>query len=272
MKRQLLEVFENAHDAAVKVGTSGARIVRSGSRFGIFIPADVPEEFFKDSLNSMTLSTGRVSNEKGVFVYCKKPSLKEVFADECVKFLEQENVAKISSDPFAWWNNLKALFGNVLSEENHYFVFAELLIYIYLVSECRKANSAVSVVWKSCGSMHDIETSDGAQHEVKSTLSHASSVVTISSKFQMSVAANTPLKLYFVRLEPNRNDGLSINDLVVKAQTLGCDMERISAILEAQGLMSGSPKRKTRFYVSEIKCYDANHENFPRLTPDSFDR
>lgn len=271
MKDILLRFFsEEGPDCVRLVSGSEARMVRSGSRFGVFFPADITEEFFEDKLNSMTLRTGKVNATNGVFISCKDRNLKNQFADECARFLDASNLRRISADPFGWWNELKQLFGNVLSDEKCYFLFAEFLVYLLLQKQCNDAGLGVTVKWKSCAATHDIEMSDGSQHEVKSTVKRTASVVTISSQFQMSVNPSVPFFLYFLRLEPGRRDGVSIQHLLSKAASLGCDMGRIEQILLAQGLTPGSPKRKTRFAVLEAKRYDAGTGPFPKLTPESF--
>ena len=270
MKEAMLKIFGGSADAAQKVVGTEARIVKSGERFGLFVPAHIPAEYYEDHLNSMTLRTGSVNQQPGVFIYCKDSNLRSVFAGQCVDFLREDNFSAIMQDPFKWWNGLKALYGNVLADSNHYFVFAEFLTYIYLVKKYGCAAEGVKVTWKSCGAMHDIESSDGAQHEVKSTIRHSASRITISSKFQMAIGEDVPFLLYFLRVEPDRADGFSISDLMAAARALGCDMERVSTILSSQGLGDGSPKRKTKFFVSEARCYDAAGPQFPRLTPDSF--
>jgi len=270
MKAELLKVFNSKSDVALVIGETNARAVKSGLRFGIFVPANVPAEYYEDSLNSITLTTGKVHSESGVLISCKDPSLKDAFADECARFLLPDNRAAIARDPFGWWNEVKLLFGNVLSDSNHYFVFAELLIYLHLVAKYKSEGNGTTVQWKSCGAIHDIEASDGAQHEVKSTISHSSSIVTISSKFQMAMNADNPFFLYFVRIEKDRNDGVSISSLLSIATALGCDMNQIEQILSAQGISAGSPKRQTKFFVLECKRFDAGDPQFPRLTPSSF--
>jgi len=271
MKSELLHFFmESGTDSACAVRDTGAKMVRSGPRFGVFFPANISQDYFEDKLNSMSLRTGRVGDTNGVFVSCKNPALKELFADECARFLEPSNLQKIKTDPFAWWNELKTLYGNVLSSENHYFLFAEFLIYLLLHKTCKEAGAGLSVRWKSCSATHDIEMSDGSQHEVKSTVKRTASVITISSQFQMSVNPSTPFFIYFLRIEPERQDGVSIQHLIEKASALGCDMEQIDRILTAQGLTAGSPKRKTCFAILEAKKYDAGTGPFPKLTPESF--
>ncbi len=273
MRDELLEFFMTiGQDATRVIHGTGARMVRSGPRFGVFFPANISSDYFEDKLNSMTLRTGRIeaTNTNGVFISCKDPTLKEQFADECARFLEPYNLQKIGTDPFGWWNELRRLFGNVLSDENHYFLFAEFLIYLILHKDCSERRNGVNVRWKSCAATHDIEMSDGSQHEVKSTVRRSASIITISSKFQLSVDPDIPYFLYFVRLEPGRQDGVSIQDLLGKAMSLGCDMDRIEQILVTQGLTPGSPKRRTRFAVLEAKRYDVSTGPFPMLTPESF--
>ena len=227
-------------------------------------------QIFQDKLNSMTLRTGKIGGQNGVFVSCKNPVLKELFADECARFLEPSNLQRIKADPFVWWNELKTLFGNVLSSENHYFLFAEFLIYLLLHKVCRESQSGLDVKWKSCAATHDIEMSDGSQHEVKSTVRRTGSVITVSSQFQLSVNPAVPFFIYFLRIEPERQDGVSIQDLIEKAIAFECDMEQIDRILDSQGLTPGSPKRRTRFAVLEAKKYDAGNGPFPKLTLESF--
>ena len=271
MKNLLLRHFtEDGPDCTTKIEGTEARIVRSGRRFGVFFPADIPADFFEDKLNSMTIRVGQVKERNGVLVSCTDPSLKEPFADACVRFLAPTNLCKIKADPFKWWNELKALFGNVLSDDMHYFLFAEFLTYLLLHKECKDAGSGIEVKWKSCAATHDIEMSDGSQHEVKSTVKRTESIITISSRFQMSVDPNTPFFIYFIRLEPERQDGFSIQDLCDRAVAQGCDLVQIEQVLASQGLTMGSPKRKIRFAVLEAKRYDVGTGPFPKFTVDSF--
>lgn len=270
MHDEILRFFNGSGSESKLIGDKGARLVRSGARFGIFVPAAVPPDYFEDKLNSMAIRSGEINGRSGVFISCKVSALKEVFAGECARFLEDDCLQRIIEDPFSWWNELKALYGNVLADENHYFVFAEFLVFLMLHDECSKSGTEKRVMWKSCTATHDIEMSDGSQHEVKSTVRRVASVVTISSKFQMSVDPAHPFFLYFVRLEPERNDGVSIQDLIVRAGTLGCDVDGIDRLLTAQGLPPGSPKRRTRFAILEAKRFDAGTGPFPKLTPQSF--
>lgn len=270
MHDEILRFFNGSGSETRAIGGNGARLVRSGVRFGIFVPADVPPDYFEDKLNSMAIRSGEVNGRSGVFISCKVSTLKEVFAGECAKFLEDDCVQRIMKDPFSWWNELKALYGNVLEDENHYFVFAEFLVFLMLHDECSKSGREKRVTWKSCSATHDIEMSDGSQHEVKSTVRRTASVVTVSSKFQMLVDPARPFFLYFVRLEPERYDGVSIQDLIVRAGALGCDVDQIDRLLTAQGLVLGSPKRRTRFAILEAKRFDAGTGPFPKFTPQSF--
>lgn len=271
MRDELLRYFqENGADATRIIKGGDARMVRSAGRFGIFVPANVSSAYFEDKLNSMTMRTGKIGSQNGVLISCKDVELAEPFADECARFLSSENLTKIKANPFGWWNEIKSLFGNVLEDENHYFVFAEFLVYLYLHVQCQEAGRGLSVKWKSCAATHDIEMSDGSQHEVKSTIKRSSSTITISSKFQMSIDPSTPFFIYFLRLEPDRQDGCSIQDLIERASAVGCDMGSVEQILSAQGITAGSPKRKTRFAVLEGKRFDAGTGPFPKLTPESF--
>ena len=271
MKNELLQYFQaEGPDGTRTIDGTGVSMVRSGPRFGVFVPANISSEYFEDKLNSMTIRTGRIGAQNGVLISCKDRALKELFAGECATFLEASNLAKIKENPFGWWNELKTLFGNVLSDEHYYFVLAEFLTYLYLHVGCRDVGDGRTVKWKSCSATHDIEMSDGSQHEVKSTIKRTASLITVSSKFQMSINPMAPFYVYFLRFEPERQDGFSIKDLLAKALALGCDMEQIERVLFSQGLTLGSPKRNTRFALLEARRYDAGTGPFPKLTPESF--
>ena len=70
MKNLLLRYFAASRDVTAKIDGTNARVVRSGRRFGVFFPADIPADFFEDKLNSMTIRVGQVKEKNGVFVFC----------------------------------------------------------------------------------------------------------------------------------------------------------------------------------------------------------
>lgn len=266
----LKNFFSMNANASAEIPGCDAAGTRYGDSFGVFIPTVRNFGVFRDKLNVMELILGEMTfheqNTPGVFISCNKKSLGNAFIEQCVQILSSETRAKISQDPISWWQDFKALTGNVVSEQQPYFVFAEFLTYLYLVKRCAEEGKGIKVKWNSCGANHDIETSDGVQHEVKSTISHHESFIHSSNDFQLKSTDAAPLMLYFCRIDnSNPAAGVSINQLVQLAGQMGCDVEAIERILERQHLPSYSLKRQERFLPLQFLSFDVKDPLFPKF-------
>lgn len=270
-RRTWLKNFFTLHlDGAAEIVGSDAIGCRQGSVIGIFIPTVKDFGVYKDSLNVMEMVLGTMqihgAEKPGVMICCDRKDLTESFTEQCVQLLSPTSIKRISENPLGWWRDFKTLTGNVISERKPYFVFAEFITYLMLVKRYAGNANGVTVTWKSCGSNHDIESSDGVQHEVKSTISHHESFIRSSNDFQLKSTDVAPLMLYFCRIDNSDSvAGKSINDLVELAGRMGCDVGAIEAILEAQRLPSYSLERKIRYFPMQCLSYDVKDPRFPKF-------
>ena len=241
---------------------------REKERFGIFMTSRQPgNERWHDSLNNLALDINKSffspqGEQKGVFFSCADENLRAVFAVECCNLYV--NKEEFLADPKSWWENFKALTGDSIGKITTKAFFAEFATWLYL-----KKNYPCDVLWGSLKNSHDIQSVDGGQHEVKSSESRHSATITISSSMQNS-SGNGAFYYYFNRIESDREDGLSINDLLQFARSMNCDMNSIERILEKQKIFPYSDERNKKFFIEDFWRYDAKDPRFPRITLDSF--
>lgn len=243
-------------------------VINSTDFYGIFMLTPVAEnmEHIRQELNQIFMETafqlqinGRA--QYGILFACKSSRFKKYFAQLCELFILPANRISLQTTPWEWWYELEKMTGNTISQQHVSFVFSEFAAYLYL-----KEHYPVDVTWKSCGRFHDLEAQDGSQLEIKSTTYHHVSLISVSSEFQLIAAENVPFNIYFFRVEENRADGLSINDLIEIARHKRYDTDYIEEILAAQNINPLSPLRTQRFFICEVCKYDVQDPRFPKLS------
>ncbi|MDD6071616.1 MAG: PD-(D/E)XK motif protein [Clostridiales bacterium] len=235
--------------------------------YGVAIPYTCEEalsEYFSSvKLKSCTLTIDG-SDVDVLFLSCFSDELKYEFAAFCAEFVDPGDKGatrhEIIKNPVKWWKRWRELLGNTVSEHQSYSVIGEMMAYEQLVKD------GVEPEWKGPeASSHDVECKDFSV-EVKSTLKKSDAVITISSQHQLF--SEKRLYLYFCRFEKS-NEGVSINDMVERLKTLGCDQFDMEKKLERLGLENGRSIRKEKYKILEKRKYIVD-ENFPRIIKTSF--
>ena len=239
--------------------------------YGVFLDMNYPADTqrVREEMHGISMDVGypmeiQGETRRGILFYCRPEIYTPYFAQLCTFFLLPLNRDTLYQDPWEWWNELKNMTGNTIRTQNPDFVFAEFIVFLYL----KGLNGGIT--WKSCRNYHDLEAADGSQIEVKSTVCHHLSLISISSQFQLDAAENVPFDLYFCRLAENREDGVSFENLVGIAQNMGCNMHEIEHILNTQHLDAYSPQWRMKFYPCEICKYNVQDGRFPKIRMDSF--
>ena len=271
MQKALANIFAAQERSGVWNITEGFYAYREGVRFGVFMFSDCPEEErWYDSLSDLSLEINKSvylsgqEEKKAIFFSCSNEN-----RDAIARFVEQccnlyANRAEFLADPKAWWESFKSITGDSMSTISTGAFFAEFATWLYL-----KKTYHCNVNWGSRHNAHDIQSDDGAQHEVKSSKSRNSSIIELSNRVQ-NLSGTSPFYYYFCRIEEDRQDGLSINDLINFARGMNCDMNAIEEILEAQKIFSYSDERRKKFFIMDFWRYNAKDSSFPCITFDSF--
>lgn len=249
-----------------------AYAIRLDGFFGVAIPFDrdviVAEHFSGAELHTRARVLGDSGVEKTFLeLTCIYNDLRNEFASLCAQFVAPGEHgcerARIIEDPLSWWNNWRKLLGNRSSEKKAYSVIAELeALYVTFLKDR-------NVKWAAADhtGTQDIETSK-ISVEVKSTLEKTGTDVTISSLNQLKTDPDHEMYLYFCRLEKSEQ-GLCINDCVLKLLLAGYDEYLLEHELEDQGYEKGCSARDERFRITEKRKYFIDEE-FPSITVHSF--
>lgn len=244
-----------------------AMVIRNSEGYGVAIEfnneKDVSETFANCKLFSQYLRI-EDTEKKYLILLCFIDNLRYEFATVCTQFVEPGidgiDRKNLLEEPLNWWKQWRELLGNAISQKNAYSVLAELIVFEHLYSK------DISVEWTAVKSgTHDIEGKDSS-YEVKSTLKRYETTVTISSQHQLMCSKN--LYLYFCRLEQS-NEGISLNDIILKLIADGYDKNKIEQQLFYLGYDRGSSVRETKYKVLEKRIYFID-ENFPSITEKSF--
>ena len=187
------------------------------------------------------------------------------FAGVCANFVNPgENGLerrKLLRDPESWWRHWCKLLGNMAIQEQVYSVVGELMVWLYLL------NNNLHPMWTGAKKTRHDFVAPGTSWEVKSTLSHNETRVTVHGVHQMH-HGKEKLYLVFCRLEESEN-GQSLNDLVQKLNARDIDETLIENELGHLGLRIGDIKRNVKYNCVEMRQYTVD-ESFPAITPKSF--
>lgn len=234
--------------------------------YGVGVPAaenvEINETFSGCRISTETILSQKkgFKNEKIVALTCSNPGLLKQFSVLALDFLNPRNRETIYRNPLSWWKNWIQLTGNTLRIKEPYSIIAELLLLKELTE--KKLNPVWTASQKK---IHDIET-ECFDCEVKSTLSHSSSCITVHGEFQLS--DKKTLYLGFYRMEQSRS-GFSINDLIDSLTDLGWSRSHLDGELTKMGYEPGSSIMKVKYRLVENKFYLVD-SNFPSITPSLF--
>lgn len=234
--------------------------------YGFAVPVSedvsINETFASCRIYDARISEGKESRTapKYVALTCSRPELLRQFAALAASFLASKNRKLIFENPLAWWKDWIMLTGNTMWVKEPASVIAELLALKELQEQRLHPH------WGGSGKkIHDIEC-DAGDLEVKSTLSHSASIITIHGEFQLT--DSRPLELAFYRLEQS-SDGHSINSLTEELVKTGYGRNSLIDELNKLGYEQGSSIMNQTYRLLERKFYPVN-ASFPVITPSSF--
>ena len=269
MQNRLANCFAAPEKRRVWRIEDGFYAFREERQFGVLMLSQHPdEERWYDTLNKLSLEINRplvVANEEkmAVLFSCNDENLRRTFAEQCCNLYAHKE--QFLADPKLWWEDLKKLTGDKIAKASPSDFFAEFATWLYL-----KQYYPSPVTLGSLRNSHDIQSEDGAQHEVKSTTRQRNtSIIELANRLQAQ-AGDAPLYFYFCRLDNQRADGLSINDLIEIARRLNCDINAIEEILSEKKILPYSDERDEKFFIMDFWKYDGKDSRFPCITFDSF--
>lgn len=244
-----------------------AYTIRLYPRYGVAIPCPdsltISEDFANCKLHTELFSSPPMTGNFLV-LDCQSEEYRNNFAWFCQHFIDPGKDGELRkamlTNPLKWWESWKDLMGNAIMNRNPYSTIAEMDMYF------RIRDTEPSAIWTGgFFGTHDIETED-AGYEVKASLKKYDTKITVSSQFQLKPGKD--LNLYFYRMEKSEQ-GISINDMLERLVTAGCDRDKLEQQLMKLGFEKGASVRAERYKILEWRHYKVD-EHFPAITAASF--
>jgi len=236
---------------------------RNGKEYGVYIEWNQEKEV-SESFSGVELYSSLVRSETetmhSLIISCSIKNIEEKFSYICANFVDPHNRRQILSDPYSWWQEWKALLGNINRNYKAYSVLGEMVAtdHLLLCGENPK--------WEGERSVVDI-VGDNSDYEVKSSVVRNSFTIEVSGMYQME-NRNKDLTLIYCVFEKS-SGGFSIDEMVNVLEKHGIGRIEIEKKLTQIGIPSGRAVRSEKYHLVEMRKYPVR-EDFPKITKYSF--
>lgn len=191
---------------------------------------------------------------------CNQSALLDLFSYISVSFVDPgvDGTLRrgVIQNPAHWWLHIQELIGNTVSNPIGHGILGEMLVYSRLLEHGH------NVQWQGPDKAHIDLISPTYAWEVKSTLRHSESLITISSENQL---ADRPQKTFLVlcRFECVPGGALTIAGVSQELVARGAAPAHIESKLRKAGLSPGHPHRGLGFnMINDPVVYEVGAE-FP---------
>lgn len=235
-------------------------LIRSTNEYQVAIPFDSSEDYV-DEFVGIRMNNGKLNYGNNIinvlYLHAVDTINIEKFVPIAYQFIQVRYRNGILTDPYAWFDEWRDIFGDSIKHKTIYDVLGEMLAF----REILKTDNTAKWLGPKGGSQDIVGQSH--LYEVKTTTSKKETVVHINSAVQL--LGEKPESLVLVRLEakPYTNSIDSVKEELVR---MNVPEDEIEECLLQKGLTKGSKYRKITYDLLEMLSYDVSEAMFPKIT------